>query len=155
MDAENLIVILGVRALSAIGSLYRFVATSAQLLEALRLLLLESGSFLQKSCKFSCGSNALLKTRKKSIDTNLQLLVQVSYTSKPREPTSDCKTLSTTGEDSVVGRLGCRANVVGPLVGTSFPPLFPDPFSVDCGTRFSEEECSSEYLCSIVRCGKV
>lgn len=85
MDAENLIVILSVRALSVIGSLDRFVANSAQLLEALRLLLLESRSFLQESCKFSCRSDALLKTRKQSIDTNLQLLVQVSYTSKPRK----------------------------------------------------------------------
>lgn len=54
MDAENLIVILGVGALSVVGSLYRFVAASAQLFEALRLLLLENGPLLQKSCKFSC-----------------------------------------------------------------------------------------------------
>lgn len=85
MDAENLIVTLGVRALSVIGSLYRFVAYSAQLLEPLRLLLLESRSFLQESRKLSCRSNALLETRKQSIDTNLQLLVPVSYTSKPRK----------------------------------------------------------------------
>ena len=72
-----------------------------------------------------------------------------------RRPTSDCRTLSTTGEDSLVRRTGCGGSAVFLLVGTSLSPLHPCPFREDCGAAFSEEERSNDSLCSMVRYQKV
>lgn len=150
MNAENLIVVLGVRALSVVGSLCRLMATPTQFFETLRLFLLESRSLFQKGREFSCWCNALFQTGEQSINANLQLLVKATYTKiQPRRPTSDCKTLFTTGEESCVGKATCGASVICVLVGTSLPPLYPDPFRVDWGAKFSEEERSSESLCSM------
>lgn len=71
MDANDLVVILSVRALAIVRSPGGVVAGSAKLLQALCLLLLKCRSLFQECGKLASGGNALLQAIKEGVDSDL------------------------------------------------------------------------------------